>query len=483
MNCSAPIRRNALITPDATAILRSDGSEISYAALDRTLDALGHRIRELGLRPGHAAAIVTGDAHRYLVVLLALARIGVTGAAGGLPPALAEVVLSDYAPGTVNHPRVVQLDELWPAAGFAGDIQPVPMHTDDAAIFVLSASSGTSAGMPKFAPVSHDLMTARTAGRVMHPPFPAGSRHCCFVSAFTGFGLTSMLRTLTMGLTVVEPNPDGGRLAAWLVASRVSHITISPIGLQKILDALPAQGVACDVRTIEISGGILPLSTYQLAQRRLPAMVIVSYGSTETGNVASAPYAAVAGRPDAVGYAFPGITVQVVDADGNPLPAGQEGILRIRSPSTTNSYRGNDTASARVFRDGWVYPNDRAILDNDGLLRVTGRTDDVIVIEGVKVNPQAVEEMLMRLADLREVTVFGVPDATGSPVVCAAIVPNAPLDREAFHALCRERLGARAPVFIMHLKELPRNAMGKVQRTELVRMAVEADRARSARPS
>ncbi|MCC6197896.1 MAG: long-chain fatty acid--CoA ligase, partial [Burkholderiales bacterium] len=295
---------------------------------------------------------------------------------------------------------------------------------------------------------------------------------------FTGYGLVTVLRTLRTGFTVIEPMPHLEQMASWLVSSRVSHVSIAPIGLRRILDVLPAGGVACDVRTIEVGGGALPMSTHELTQRRLPAVVIATYGSTETGNVASALFTAVAGRPDAAGYVLPGVTVQVVDADDKPLPAGEEGILRVRGTGTATGYRDNDAAAARTFRDGWVYTHDRAILDSDGLLRVTGRTDDVIVVEGVKVNPQALEEALMGLADLREVAVFGALDDNGVAAVCAAFVPNAPLDTDAFHARCRERLSGGAPAFLMQMQELPRNAMGKVQRTELARMAGEAIRAR-----
>jgi acyl-coenzyme A synthetase/AMP-(fatty) acid ligase len=324
-------------------------------------------------------------------------------------------------------------------------------------------------------------MAQRVALRVLGPPLPAGTRHCCFVNPFAGYGLVSVLRTLWTGATAVEPNLQAERMASWLVASRVSHISVSPIGLRKILDALPAAGVACDVRTIEIGGGVLPLPIYELAQTRLPAMVIATFGSTETGNVATAPYAAVAGRPDAAGYVLPGVTVQVVDADDRPLPAGTEGILRVRGLGVATGYRGDDAAAARVFRDGWVYPHDRAILDADGLLRITGRTDDVLVVDGVKLNPRTVEEALLGLADLREAAVFGVTNDEGHTVMCAAVVPNAQLDADVFHARCQERLRGRAPAFVMQLPELPRNAMGKVQRTELVRMALEARAAESRR--
>jgi acyl-coenzyme A synthetase/AMP-(fatty) acid ligase len=111
-------------------------------------------------------------------------------------------------------------------------------------------------------------------------------------------------------------------------------------------------------------------------------------------------------------------------------------------------------------------------------LRIIGRNDDAINRDGIKVHPQAVEDVLMTLANLREVAVFGATDSAGLVVVCAAVVPNGPLDAAAFHARCRERLDARAPSFIMQMRELPRNTMGKVLRGELARIALDASRSR-----
>lgn len=504
MNCTEPIRRNARILPDAPALERTDGTIITYAVLDRMLDALAHRLRSLGLHPGHTVLIATSDGHRYLVAMLALARIGVTAAPSGLPPAVADLVLADASADGIAHSRVVALRDLWPAAGgfrglpfaappsgsspasgrpgeLAGSAPPpAAMHHDGNAVALLAASSGTTAGDAKLIPITHDGLARRVMQRITNPPLLSGTRHCCFVHPLVSYGLLAVLRTLWTGCTAIEPDLHAEQ-ASWLTASRVSHISISPIGLRRLLDVLPTRRVACDLRTIEIGGGVLPAATYALAQERLPATVIASYGSTETGSVAAAPFAGIVGRSDAAGYVLPGVMAQVVDADDQPLPSGVEGILRIRSASTATGYRGNPTASAKVFRNGWVYPNDRAVFDSDGLLRVTGRTDDVVVVEGAKVNPQAVETALMSLADLREAAVFGVHDSelTG---LCAAIVPNGALDADDFHARCRERLGARAPLLILHLSELPRNAMGKVRRTELARLVVEAQRARATPP-
>jgi acyl-coenzyme A synthetase/AMP-(fatty) acid ligase len=479
VNNSEPIRRNARIAPHAPAYVRPDGSSVSYLALDRTVDELANRLRDLGLTPRQSAILVTADRYRYVTLSLALARINVGSAPGTFPIELADAVLWDLPQTDTGRARSVPLRELWPADVLrGGGSTPARIDDDPDAVFAYCPSSGTTRGLPKFVALTHEMNLRRIATRAISAPAIAGPRQACFVEPASVFGIGRIYRTLWSGYTVVEPSLEGQNLAAWLVSSRVNHLALAPIVLQRVLEQLPVDGVACNVETIEVGGGFLPQSTCELARQRLPAQLIATYGSTETGSVAAGPVESLQGRAYAVGHVFPGVTVEIVDDDDRPVPRGQEGTLRMRAGGAATSYVRDDEASAAVFRGGWVYPNDRAILDEDGVLRLTGRTDDVIVRGGAKVNASSIEDALRALADLREVAVFGAPDGQGHVAICAAIVPNGPLDAQEFHAHCHDRLGARAPGFIMVLSELPRNAMGKVLRNELARKAVEASRGR-----
>jgi acyl-coenzyme A synthetase/AMP-(fatty) acid ligase len=481
MNASEPIRRNARIAPDAPAFELIDGTTISYGVVERTIDALAFRLRALSLVPGQTVALATNDLYRSVLIPLASARIGVATAPIRLPAALTDVAVLDRRMEGNGSARVVALDDLWPADLLAGDAPPpVALHPGGGAVFAYFPSSGTTAKTPKLVPLSHDVIRNRISTRAMAMPGHTGVRHACFVGPPSVFGLARILRTLWSGSVVIEPNIDANQFASWLVSSRVSHLAMLPVQLRTLIEGLPATGVGCDVGTIDVGGGALPLTTYDLARTRLCANIVCSYGSTETGAISSAPMASMVGRPGAAGYPYPGVEVEVVDADDRPVGPGQEGLLRIRSAQIGSAYVGDAEASAKVFRAGWVYPNDIGMIEPDGLLRIIGRNDDAINRDGIKVHPQAIEDVLMTLANLREVAVFGATDSAGLVVVCAAVVPNGPLDSTAFHARCRERLGARAPGFTMQMRELPRNAMGKVLRGELARIALDASRSRSA---
>ena len=478
MNVSDRVRRNALRSPDAIAYASGRGDTATYGELGRTVDALAWRLADFGLRPGATAVIAVADLYRYLALALALARIGVAHGPTSLPAAWAEVAFVDAGGVAPEGVRAVALDGLWPGRIKASH-PPMPMHRDAHSVLKICPSSGTT-GESKFVPITHELAMLRMDPRLAHDHASgdrrnmANARQACFIKPATSYGFMSCLLVLHAGGTVVEPNLEGDEIPQWLVHSRVNRLILSPIVLAKLVDVLSPLRAANALDDVEVGGGALSPRLFALAQHRLTPRVSVNYGSTECGRVAGAAADVVGRSPSAAGYAYPGVELRVVDEEDRPLPVGTEGILAIRSPHNAGRYLGSPELSEQVFRNGWVYPGDRAVLGADGLLVIAGRVDDVINDGGVKVNPQVLEEAMMALGDVREVAVFGVVNPTGEARVCAAIVPAVALNANAYLARCREHLGARAPAMIMHMESLPRNANGKVLRTELARIALRA---------
>jgi acyl-coenzyme A synthetase/AMP-(fatty) acid ligase len=109
----------------------------------------------------------------------------------------------------------------------------------------------------------------------------------------------------------------------------------------------------------------------------------------------------------------------------------------------------------------------------EGLLTISGRDGDFINAGGNKMNPAVIETVLLSLPQVTEAAAFGVPDRMGVVQIWAAIVSAAPVDMAALQALCREKLAGKAPKYIVQIKGLPRNANGKIVRTELIRFAAQ----------
>ena len=472
MNITDPIRRLAQVSPNAVAIVRQDDVNISYREFDRAIDFLARRVLDGGLFPGNAAAVAVTGPYKFLVLTLALARLGVVCVPDSMPGDSIDFRFTEDAAAAGQGKRTVVVDRTWwDSPPSSVSLQPVPSFQDDAAVFRVFPSSGTT-GTPKFVAVSHAMIADRIFAKWLGVRLPDDARQICFVGAGTHYGFGALLRVLWVGGTLVMP-AKLEQIVPFIQRYRVNALVIAPISLQGVVASLPPGFVPIpSLEAIEVAGSPLSNRLYDLARQRLCANVISVYGSVEAGAIASAPKPALYDHPGAVGYVHPGVEVQAVDDNDVPVPPGTEGVLRVRSHTCAKGYVGDAAVSAKVFKGGWFYPGDVGAVARDGLLTLGDRASDVINNGGNKVSPQVIEDVLLSIASIRDAAAFGVPDAMGVTQIWAAIVPNGTLDADALRALCHERLKEKAPTAFMQVREVPRNAAGKVLRDELKKMAV-----------
>ncbi|MCA9510783.1 MAG: AMP-binding protein, partial [Myxococcales bacterium] len=219
--------------------------------------------------------------------------------------------------------------------------------------------------------------------------------------------------------------------------------------------------------------GSAPLlaETFERFRARTGHAILERYGMTETGMNTSNPLDGerVAGS---VGPALPGVELRVCDEAGGVLAANEVGALEVRGPNVFRGYWRLPEKTASEFRaGGWFATGDLARIDARGYVHLVGRAKDLVITGGLNVHPKEVEEVLDAHPDVLESAVFGTPDPDFGEAVTAAVVPAAgasTLDERALLAFARERLaGFKLPKRIVVLAELPRNAMGKVQKAEL----------------
>jgi malonyl-CoA/methylmalonyl-CoA synthetase len=196
------------------------------------------------------------------------------------------------------------------------------------------------------------------------------------------------------------------------------------------------------------------------------------YGMTEFGMGLGNPLHGER-RPGHVGVPFPGVDVRLVDEHGEPLADGEAGEIQVRGPGVFAGYFGKPDATRAAFTaDGWFKTGDVAVRDG-GVYRILGRESvDILKSGGFKVSALDVEEVLREHPAVRECAVVGVPDETWGQRIAAAIVVHegAQLSIAELRAFGKPRLAAyKVPALLRVLPELPRNAMGKVVKAELIR--------------
>ena len=143
------------------------------------------------------------------------------------------------------------------------------------------------------------------------------------------------------------------------------------------------------------------------------------YGSTELGVDAVLPPEDQLARPGSCGKALPGVELRVVDDEGAELPAGEPGVLQVRSPTTFSGYHGREQLA-----DGWKSVGDIAHLDADGYVYIRDRPGDLVITGGMNVYPAEVEAVLHEHPDVLDAAVYGLPSPEWGETVHAVVVPR-----------------------------------------------------------
>ena len=218
--------------------------------------------------------------------------------------------------------------------------------------------------------------------------------------------------------------------------------------------------------------GSAPLldATFEEFRGRTGHTILERYGMTEALMVTSNPYDGprIAGS---VGPALPGVSVRVVVGDGERPPQGEPGILEIKGPNLFAGYWRNPEKTAQDHTaDGYFISGDIATEDEAGFIRIVGRAKDLIISGGYNVYPKEIEMAIDALDGVAESAVIGVahPDFGEGVVAVVARTPGHALDAaQITRALATELAAFKRPKTIVIVDELPRNAMGKVQKAEL----------------
>jgi len=324
---------------------------------------------------------------------------------------------------------------------------------------LIAYTSGTT-GAPKGAVLTHANLLANSESVSRTWRWDAGDRLVHALPVFHGHGLCVGLYTslLVGGSTVLLPRFDPDLV----LDARAAHSATLFFGVPTMYHRLVASGRAGELGRLRLAvSGSAPLAAdlHRAVAEAGGGTILERYGMTETLMTLSNPYDGER-RPGTVGFPFPGVEARVPDGGGEIL---------VRGPAIFSGYWQRPAASAEAFVDGWFRTADLGEVD-DGYVRILGRAADLVISGGYNVYPAEVEDVLLGHPAVAEVAVTGTPSDEWGEVVTAWVVPDAagPFDTGAVLAWAAERLAAYKRPRLVHVVDtLPRNAMGKVQRSAL----------------
>jgi malonyl-CoA/methylmalonyl-CoA synthetase len=217
--------------------------------------------------------------------------------------------------------------------------------------------------------------------------------------------------------------------------------------------------------------GSAPLlaETHREFEGRTGHAILERYGMTETSMIASNPYDG-ARRAGTVGFALPQVDVKITNvATGEELPKGESGMIEVRGPNVFQGYWRNPEKTREDLRDtGFFITGDLGHIDDKGFLVISGRAKDLIITGGFNVYPKEIEEVIDAMKGVTESAVIGLPHPDFGEAVTAVVAASTTLNEAAMIKELKTRLAAfKVPKRVICVDELPRNAMGKVQKAEL----------------
>jgi long-chain acyl-CoA synthetase len=351
-----------------------------------------------------------------------------------------------------------------------------PRPTSDD-IALLLYTSGTT-GEPKGVPLRHRNLVANVVqGRAWVPGLVEGQETFLLaLPLFHAYGVTvGMLLGVDLAATLLLlPKPEIGLLMEAIERRLPSFVPAVPPLYDRIAAEAERRGVSIRGIRYALSGAMpLPAELVARWEAATGGLLVEGYGLTETAPVVVGNPMTTDRRPGSIGVPFPDVEVRIADRDDldRAVPLGERGELLVRGPQVFTGYRGRPDDTAAAFHDGWFRTGDVVTMDERGFITIVDRIKEVIITGGFNVYPSEVEAALRLHDGILDVAVVGVPHPSGSEEVVAAVVvvDGVELDPDALHAYARETLtGYKVPRRFVVVEVLPVNAMGKVQRREVV---------------
>lgn len=395
-------------------------------------------------------------------------------------PDLKHVIGVDIDPATAAAAGVKRWETLLEHA--SPRYAPVDTAADDPAMIIYT--SGTT-GNPKGALMAHRTLIGNLSGFVCsHDFFPQPGDMFWSPAdwAWTGGLFDVLLPVWRFGqpLLAYKGRFDAEKAFYLIEKYGVRNTFLFPTALKMMMKAVPDPKARydLDLRTIMSAGEPVGEAVFHWAQDKLGVTINEMFGQTEMNYVVGNCAAAWAARPGAMGRAYPGHRVGIVDESGNPLPPGETGEVAVHrlcngqpDPVILLEYWKKPEATAEKFvGDGWGRTGDLARLDEDGYFWYQGRADDVFKSGGYRIGPSEIENCLLKHAAVANAAVIGVPDEARGTVVKAFVVLQPGVSGSAalvgeLQAHVKKTLAPyETPKLIEFVDVLPMTTTGKIQR-------------------
>ena len=475
MNVTKLIKIHAQTRPNDIALLTLN-ERLDWLSFNAKINAAVNTLTGSGVLAGARVAISVSDQVLHLFFSLGLARLGATQIA--LPPVEPASVRQSLA-SRLNISFVIvesmqdRLDGLQTIEVNDKLLNSSSSQLDNAhstagdEAFLLLQSSGTT-GSPKFSELTHKMALARFERYKTY--FETSERDIFWPASRLDFVVAKqrVFHSLQAGaaVSIVAGATINEELLQSLDKSGVTLACGTPSHLVQILNSSKGSISLPKLRCFEVRSATVSESLRKAFKKSITPGLVVTYATNEVEVACLASPEIQSNVPDTVGYPVTGMSVEVVDDNGEKLGDGEPGNIRISGTGVISQYLDDPKATAKSFKDGWFYPGDIGRFEA-GSLVFLGRADDMMIFDGMNIYPVEIENALMLHTAVKEVAAFPLKHTRFQDVPAAAVILNSTASREDLLAHCNQVLGSKSPKVIGILDKFPTNSMGKILKREI----------------
>lgn len=456
---------HAATAPAQVAVV-DGGRPMTYRDFHRDIARMTGALTDLGIRPGQSVAVEITGFYRHWVMLLACEALGASSLSynqSELPVLGTAIAAMDHVicgpgaePEQASALHVADHDWLTAVARRPETTLPPTTGFDADAPLRMVKSYGTMGVLELMVHTGrvHDFWLRQFRFRTT---LNRGSRYLLTA----GFGVqafhvhaTSCIR---MGGTVICGNPN--EIAVDFERYKVTHATFMPAQLEQLLQGQGAVPLDPRLEQIFTIGAPASKGVRDRTRQILAQEISESYGTNEAGGIASMD-------DDGIGTVFPGVAVEVLDDDGNPV-LGSQGRIRLRSAGVVDGYWRDSETTGRMFRDGWFYPGDIGVLYDHSRLTLAGRVEDYLTVGGAKYPLDILEKKLLEVLPALDICLLANPADTDAAVTMLILS-----DKRLNADRIRQEAATHLPqglsrITVVEARNIPRGTDGKVQRAKL----------------
>lgn len=492
---------HAVRSADKLALIAGD-RRVTYGELHASASAIAAGLHRFGIGPGDRVLVYLPNGVEFVELMFAVLMVGgiVVPVNTRLTPKELAYFAQDSRPGVVvvHSENIASLQAVkqdlgvvrWIVAGEPVEgttplaelakpsdtrLPEVPLEAEDC---MLMYSSGTT-GKPKGAIVTHaNYIIQHAYLNALDWRISSDDVFIVTTPLAHRTGLARMMNSMCLGGTlVVMDRFDPETAIALIEREKVTAAGMVPTVARMLLPHLEKAPERCaSLRHIIVTGEAFPVDIKRKIIALLPQIRLHSFfAMTEVGSVTSLDHEEQFTHPNSVGRPTPGVQVKLVDDTGKEVSVGEPGEMLVRTGpagrfTTMRGYYNRPDETAATIVNGWVHTGDMARFDVDGYLYIVDRKKDMVLSGGFNIYTKEVEQALLEHPAVLDVAVVGAPDPIYGEAVVAFIEvrDDHELTAEMVVEHCKSRIASyKKPKHIHFVKTLPRNALGKVLKTEL----------------